>query len=101
MEKWWLTELDCSVQCIILSAVLASELQTMMEGLYERAVARKTELTNSWRVLRDGLNYIDRELNAVTAEMKDRICAMTEDVERKVGDPLQYSGLLEAEVIVV
>ena len=57
----------------------------MMEALYERAVARKTELAAARVVQQDGLNYIDRELNTLTAEMKDRICAMTEDVERKVG----------------
>ena len=58
----------------------------MMEALYERAVAMKTELGTSRRLLQDRINFTDKELNTITGEMKEKIYAMTEDVERKVWD---------------
>ncbi|XP_037085103.1 transmembrane GTPase Marf-like [Pollicipes pollicipes] len=63
---------------------ITGALQAMMDGLYERALAMKAEQTAARRRLIDRINFTDKELNLITGVMKEKIYAMTEDVERKV-----------------
>merc|ERR1719420_677891 len=49
---------------------------------------RKVEESNNMKELLDRLDFTERQLEFMTAEMKDKICAIVEDVEYKVAKAL-------------
>ncbi|CAG0908799.1 unnamed protein product, partial [Cyprideis torosa] len=61
-----------------------SEITTTLDLIQERAQHnRSTRLVNK-RELSDKLDFTNKQLHILTAEMKDKICHLVEDVERKV-----------------
>lgn len=52
--------------------------------MLEVAGSRKTEESNNRKELLDRLHFTEQQLELMTYEMKDKICAIVEDVEYKV-----------------
>ena len=56
--------------------------------LQECATAKRNEQAITRKELLDRLDFTERQLEMMTAEMKDKICALVEDVEYKVAKGL-------------
>ena len=56
--------------------------------LQESATAKRNEEAITRKELRDRLDFTERQLEMMTSEMKDKICALVEDVEYKVAKGL-------------
>jgi len=51
--------------------------------LLDKAANRRVEEGNNMKELLDRLDFTERQLEMMTFEMKDKICAIVEDVEYK------------------
>merc|ERR1719427_178004 len=60
----------------------------MVGSLQDAAQAASTSISTGLKELRDRLDFTERQLELMTAEMKDKICALVEDVEYKVAKGL-------------
>jgi len=60
----------------------------MMGQVQEAAAARRSQEATTRKELLDRLDFTERQLEMLTAEMKDKICALVEDVEYKVAKGL-------------
>merc|ERR1712117_292850 len=60
----------------------------MIGHVLEVAGSRKTEESNNRKELLDRLHFTEQQLELMTFEMKDKICAIVEDVEYKVAKGL-------------
>lgn len=60
----------------------------MIGNVLEVAGSRKTEESNNRKELLDRLHFTEQQLELMTFEMKDKICAIVEDVEYKVAKAL-------------
>merc|ERR1719282_1232345 len=60
----------------------------MISQVLDLAGNRKVEQTNNKKELLDRLDFTERQLELMTYEMKDKICAIVEDVEYKVAKGL-------------
>merc|ERR1719242_1725776 len=60
----------------------------MINELQEGATTRRLQQTNNKKELLDRLDFTERQLELMTHEMKDKICAIVEDVEYKVAKAL-------------
>merc|ERR1712198_63572 len=60
----------------------------MIGHVLEVAGSRKTEESNNRKELLDRLHFTEQQLELMTYEMKDKICAIVEDVEYKVAKAL-------------
>ena len=56
--------------------------------MQECATAKRNEQAITRKELLDRLDFTERQLEMMTAEMKDKICALVEDVEYKVAKGL-------------
>jgi len=56
----------------------------MLGQVQEAAAARRSQEATTRKELLDRLDFTERQLEMLTAEMKDKICALVEDVEYKV-----------------
>ncbi|XP_046995797.1 transmembrane GTPase Marf isoform X1 [Schistocerca americana] len=68
--------------------LIASEIHTVMDGVYERAEQLKSEKALAKKELYDRLNYTEQQLRMITQEMKEKIHQMVEDVEQRVSKAL-------------
>ncbi|XP_043195918.1 transmembrane GTPase Marf-like isoform X1 [Amphibalanus amphitrite] len=80
---------------------IASDLQTALSGLYDRAQAIRAEKATKRSKTKARIESTDQQLNALIESMKDKIYAMTDDVERKVAVALgeeirRLSALVDA-----
>ena len=55
----------------------------MIGQLLDKAANRRVEEGNNMKELLDRLDFTERQLEMMTFEMKDKICAIVEDVEYK------------------
>merc|ERR1719383_1521129 len=60
----------------------------MISEVQEAATKRRVLQTNNKKELLDRLDFTERQLELMTYEMKDKICAIVEDVEYKVAKAL-------------
>ena len=60
----------------------------MISEVQEAATKRRALQTNNKKELLDRLDFTERQLEMMTYEMKDKICAIVEDVEYKVAKGL-------------
>jgi len=60
----------------------------MLGQLQESATAKRNEEAITRKELLDRLDFTERQLEMMTSEMKDKICAIVEDVEYKVAKGL-------------
>jgi len=60
----------------------------MIGMVQDTATIRKNEEANNRKELLDRLDFTERQLELMTHEMKDKICAIVEDVEYKVAKAL-------------
>ena len=60
----------------------------MIGQVLEDAANRRVEEGNNMKELLDRLDFTERQLEMMTYEMKDKICAIVEDVEYKVAKGL-------------
>ena len=56
--------------------------------MLDKAGNRRVEEGNNMKELLDRLDFTERQLEMMTYEMKDKICAIVEDVEYKVAKAL-------------
>ena len=61
-----------------------SDLQTALSGLYDRAQAVRADKATRRSKTKAKIENTDQQLNTLIESMKDKIYAMTDDVERKV-----------------
>ncbi|XP_005109637.1 mitofusin-2 isoform X2 [Aplysia californica] len=61
-----------------------SELRTVMEEAYTKSLSLQDEQMQLRKEKSDRLSHLDRQLDLLTGEVKNKIKAMVEDVERKV-----------------
>merc|ERR1719402_110690 len=59
-----------------------------MTGVQDAAVELKNQEANNRKELLDRLDFTEQQLELMTFEMKDKICAIVEDVEYKVAKAL-------------
>ena len=76
--------------CLI-SSLSNSDLQTALSGLYDRAQAIRAEKATKRSKTKARIENTDQQLNLLIESMKDKIYAMTDDVERKVGRGYFYT----------
>jgi len=67
--------------------IVAKE-SAMLGQLQESATSKRNEQAITRKELLDRLDFTERQLEMMTAEMKDKICALVEDVEYKVAKGL-------------
>uniref|UniRef100_A0A2P2I275 Transmembrane GTPase Marf-like n=1 Tax=Hirondellea gigas TaxID=1518452 RepID=A0A2P2I275_9CRUS len=67
---------------------IANELQEVLSSIQQSATSERDAKCNEQRTLKQRLHHTERELDAVTAIMKEKIGYMVEDVERKVSTAL-------------
>lgn len=60
----------------------------MIGKVQDTATTRKNEEANNRKEMLDRLDFTERQLELMTHEMKDKICAIVEDVEYKVAKAL-------------
>lgn len=60
----------------------------MIGKVQDTATTRKNEEANNRKEMLDRLDFTERQLEMMTHEMKDKICAIVEDVEYKVAKAL-------------
>merc|ERR1719383_1495177 len=60
----------------------------MISEVQEAATKRRALQTNNKKEMLDRLDFTERQLEMMTYEMKDKICAIVEDVEYKVAKAL-------------
>ena len=56
----------------------------MIGEVLDLATSRRMQETNNRKELLDRLHFTEQQLELMTFEMKDKICAIVEDVEYKV-----------------
>ena len=61
---------------------------SMIGYVQDTASAKRNEEANNKKELLDRLDFTERQLELMTHEMKDKICALVEDVEYKVAKAL-------------
>lgn len=61
---------------------------SILSSVQENSTRRRGELATSRKELLDRLDFTERQLELMTCEMKDKICAIVEDVEYKVAKAL-------------
>merc|ERR1712142_112626 len=70
----------------------------MIGMVQDTATSRKNQEANNRKELLDRLDFTERQLELMTHEMKDKICAIVEDVEYKVAKESAMSGSLSRSV---
>jgi len=67
---------------------IVSQEGQMMGQMQEEAARLRNKEANNRKELLDKLDFTERQLEMMTSEMKDKICAIVEDVEYKVAKAL-------------
>ena len=67
---------------------IVSQEGNILSQVQDAAARRRQELSNNLKELRDRLDFTSRQLEMMTLESKDKICALVEDVEYKVAKAL-------------
>lgn len=66
--------------------LITSDVRMIMESVFEAAAKRKKCCQQENHEAQDKLDYTAKQLNLLSAEIKDKIKQMTEEVERKVSN---------------
>ncbi|CAH1772741.1 unnamed protein product [Owenia fusiformis] len=67
---------------------ISSELMAVLDNVFERAIHMKAEKYSTRKEHADKLDYVDRQLDMMTKDIKSKIYEMTEEVERTVSSAL-------------
>ncbi|RXG67762.1 Transmembrane GTPase Marf [Armadillidium vulgare] len=67
---------------------IGGDLQKLVGGIQERAWSQREKKICDRHSLYQQLDHTEKELNSVTIQMKEKICSIVEDVERRVSNAL-------------
>ncbi|KAB7495560.1 Transmembrane GTPase Marf [Armadillidium nasatum] len=67
---------------------IGGDLQKLVGAIQERAWSQREKKICDRHSLYQQLDHTEKELNAVTIQMKEKICSIVEDVERRVSNAL-------------
>lgn len=67
---------------------IITDMKELMDTVYRNSLQQNAELAKVRREMADELDYMEKQLGLLTSEIKDKIKAMVEDVDRKVASTL-------------